>query len=79
MGRNDTFGWLETDLIGEMLAEHFPSVDPLRVTFVDLKKHVQSLPGFLEEPGHPCNERILEQIQAEWIGALAEAASDEDD
>ena len=28
---------------------------------------VESLPGFKEEPGHPCNERILEAIQQAWI------------
>jgi FeS assembly protein IscX len=28
---------------------------------------VQGLEGFREEPGHPVNERILEEIQRAWI------------
>lgn len=67
MGAQDTFGWLETELIGELLAERHPEVDPARVGFVELKKLVVALPGFREEPGHPVNEKILEHIQAAWI------------
>ncbi len=67
MGGRDTFGWLETDLIGELLAEAHPERDPVRVGFVELKQLVQGLPGFKEEPGHPVNEKILERIQAAWI------------
>ncbi len=67
MGGRDTFGWLETDLIGELLAEAHPERDPVRVGFVELKQLVQGLPGFQEEPGHPVNEKILEHIQAAWI------------
>jgi FeS assembly protein IscX len=62
-----TFGWLETDLIGQLLAEHHPGRDPLRTGFTDLKKLVLALPGFQEEPGHPVNEKILEHIQQAWI------------
>jgi len=32
---------------------------------------VQALPGFAEQPGHPCNERILEAIQQAWIDERA--------
>ncbi len=64
---HDTFGWLEVDLIGELLAEQHPKRDPLRISFTELKALVQALPGFKEEPGHPCNEKILEHIQAAWI------------
>jgi FeS assembly protein IscX len=28
---------------------------------------VQALPGFAEQSGHPCNEKILEAIQQAWI------------
>jgi FeS assembly protein IscX len=62
-----TFGWLEVDEIAELLAEAHPQLDPLRVNFVELRKLIQSLPGFAEEPGHPCNEKILETIQAKWL------------
>ncbi len=62
-----TFGWLETELIGELLAEAHPDKDPLRMRFVELRALVTALPGFREEPGHPVNEKILEHIQAAWI------------
>ena len=65
----DTFDWPDVDLIGELLAEHCAAIDPMRVGFVELKRLVQALPGFVERPGHPCNERILEEIQANWIEA----------
>lgn len=61
------FGWLEVELIGEMLAERHPDVDPYRIGFPQLRKLVTELPGFREEPGHPSNEKILETIQRIWI------------
>lgn len=73
-----TFGWLEVELIGELLAETHPDRDPLRVNFVDLKRLVQGLPGFQEETGHPANERILETIQQHWIEAREDLRVDED-
>jgi FeS assembly protein IscX len=73
-----TFGWLEVDLIAELLAERHPALDPLRVNFVELKKLIQSLPGFAEEPGHPCNEKILETVQAKWLEEKQDLARDEE-
>jgi FeS assembly protein IscX len=63
----DTFDWLETEYIGELLHEHYPERDPLRIGFLELKKLVMGLPGFVERPGHHVNEKILEHIQAAWI------------
>jgi FeS assembly protein IscX len=37
------------------------------IAFPRLKSLVMQLPGFVEQPGHPCNERILEAIQQAWI------------
>lgn len=79
VGADATFGWLEVELIGEMLAERHPGVDPLGVRFTDLKARVMALPGFREEPGHPCNEKILEHIQAAWTGARSEGPRSEPD
>jgi len=78
VGGQDTFGWLETELIGELLAEEHPDKDPLRVGFTELKKLVVALPGFEEEPGHPVNEKILEHIQAAWIDERNDIQRDED-
>lgn len=64
---HDTFHWLDVQRIGEELAAQFPDTDPLTITFPRLKTMVTQLPGFAEQPGHPCNERILEAIQEAWI------------
>jgi FeS assembly protein IscX len=75
---SDTFGWLDTELIGELLAETHPNIDPMRVGFVELKKLVTALPGFKEEPGHPVNEKILEHIQKFWIEEREDIQRDDD-
>jgi FeS assembly protein IscX len=72
------FGWLEVQLIGELLADHYPDKDPLRTGFPELRKLVMDLPGFHEEPGHPSNERILEEIQRHWIEERNDLQADED-
>ncbi len=63
----NSFHWLDVARIGEELADRHPAVDPMTVTFPRLKAMVLELPGFGEQPGHPCNERILEAIQQAWI------------
>ena len=73
-----TFHWLDVQRIGEELAERHPALDPFSVRFTDLKRLLAGLPGFREEPGHPVNERILEEIQRHWIAERADAAPDED-
>jgi len=62
-----TFHWLDVERIGEALSEHHADLDPVAIAFPRLKSLVQSLPGFREQAGHPCNERILEAIQQAWI------------
>lgn len=74
-----SFGWLEVRLIGELLAEHYPDIDPFRVGFPQLRKLVTDLPGFKEESGHPSNEKILETIQRNWIEERQDAKPDDDD
>jgi FeS assembly protein IscX len=75
---NGSFGWLEVRLIGELLAERHPEMDPLRVGFPRLKALVEALPGFQEEPGHPCNERSLEEIQRHWIEEREDMKDDDE-
>ncbi len=53
--------------ISEELLDLHPELDPVRISFPDLKTMVLALPGFREQEGHPCNERILEAIQQSWI------------
>ena len=79
MGRvMGSFGWLDVQRIGEELADRHGELDPFQVRFVDLRKLVESLPGFKEEPGHPVNERILETIQACWNAERQGIERDED-
>jgi FeS assembly protein IscX len=75
----DTFHWLDVEIIAEELAEEHPQRDPLSISFPELKTLVQELEGFEEQQGHPCNERILEAIQAEWIKERADAVGDDDE
>lgn len=74
----ETYGWLEVERIGELLAERHGDRDPFAVRFVELRGLVEALPGFREEPGHGVNEKILEAIQAAWIEAREDLAENED-
>lgn len=67
MAGSDTLHWLTVDRLAEALVDAHPDLDPVSVSFPKLKSLVLALPGFREEPGHPCNERILEAIQQAWI------------
>jgi len=59
--------WTDTQDLAIALAEAHPDVDPLSVRFTDLHKWVLALPGFTDDPNRS-GERILEAIQAAWIG-----------
>lgn len=63
----DTFHWLDIERIAEELGDAHSGVDPLIITFPDLRGLVEGLDGFEEQPGHPVNERILEAIQMAWL------------
>ena len=75
---NDSFHWLDVEHIGFLLAEAHPDRDPVGVGFVELKRLVTGLTGFKEEPGHPCNEKILETIQRFWIEEAMELKREDD-
>jgi len=64
---DDHLHWPDVEEIAEELEDAHPDVDPLTVRFTDLRRMVEALPDFEEQEGHPCNERILEAIQANWI------------
>ncbi|MFM7261246.1 MAG: Fe-S cluster assembly protein IscX [bacterium] len=59
--------WLDVERIAEELVDRHGDVDTVLISFPRLKALVEALPGFAEQPGHPCNERILEAIQQAWI------------
>jgi FeS assembly protein IscX len=59
--------WLDVQEIAESLSDLHRDIDPTAIAFPRLKSLVTALPGFVEKPGHPCNERILEAIQQAWI------------
>jgi FeS assembly protein IscX len=65
--RADPLHWLDVGRIAEVLSDTHPDIEPLGMAFPKLKALVMALPGFVEQPGHPCNERILEAIQQAWI------------
>jgi len=62
-----SFHWHETDEIAKELAERHPEEDPNEITLADLQQLVEELDGFEERYGHPCNEEILDTIQALWV------------
>jgi FeS assembly protein IscX len=79
---DDKLHWLDVELIAEELAEEYPDRDPVGISFPELRRLVEDLDEFEAREGHPCNERILEAIQANWIKEMSDIAGydeDEDD
>ena len=59
--------WIDTEDIAIALAEKHPDVDPRTIRFTDLHRLVCALEDFSDDPNRS-GERILEAIQAAWIG-----------
>jgi FeS assembly protein IscX len=57
--------WDSAEDLGLMLAEKFPSQNPLEVRFTDLHKMITDLPGFVDDPAKS-SEGKLEAIQMAW-------------
>jgi len=58
--------WTDSlDIAIELDAKH-ADVDPLSISFVDLRSWVIALKDFDDDPEH-CGEKILEAIQMAWI------------
>lgn len=74
----ETLHWLDVQDLAEELDEAHPDIDPLTVRFTRLRELVEALPDFTAQEGHPCNERILETIQAYWVEVRTEGEIDED-
>lgn len=71
--------WRAIEDLALALDERHPAVDPIAIRFTELRRMVEALPGFEEEPGHPVNEQILEAIQATWIEERSEGSGESDD
>jgi len=67
MPTSESWHWLDVRELGEALDVAHEQIDPITIAFPKLKALVLQLPNFQEQPGHPCNERILEAIQQAWI------------
>ena len=61
------YHWLDVERIAEELFDRRPDLDPVGISFPDLKAMIEDLPGFAPRDGHPCNERILEAVQQAWM------------
>ncbi|WP_168464698.1 Fe-S cluster assembly protein IscX [Wolbachia endosymbiont of Ctenocephalides felis wCfeT] len=59
--------WLDIEDIAEALEEKFPDEDVISIRFTELKKKVLNLEKF-DDDEKRCNEKILEAIQAAWLG-----------
>jgi FeS assembly protein IscX len=57
--------WRDVDDIALDLVEQYPTVDPMSVKILELKKMVTGLPTFGDDPD-AATDRLLEAIQAAW-------------
>lgn len=58
--------WTDAAEIGIELADAYPDLDPLTLSFVKLHELVLGLDGFEDDP-EASNERILEAILTAWL------------
>ena len=58
--------WKDVEDLGILLHEKMPDVDPLTVSFTNLRAWVTGLPGFAGDPA-ASNEAKLEAIQMAWL------------
>jgi len=61
-----TLKWIDVQDIAIELADNYPDIDPLTISFPDLREKVMALPDFEDDPER-CGEKILEAIQMNWI------------
>jgi len=58
--------WIDVQDIAIELADNHADVDPLTISFPDLREMVMALPDFDDDPER-CGEKVLEAIQMTWI------------
>ena len=64
--------WRDADEIALDLVERHPGIDPLNVSFPELKRLVLDLPTFQDDPD-AATDKMLENIQAAWYDARENA------
>ena len=58
--------WKDTQAIGIELADTFPDIDPLTLSFEKLHALICDLPDFEDDP-EGSNEKILEAVLMAWL------------
>ncbi len=71
--------WTNIDDLGYALAQKQAALDPLAVSFTELRALVEALDDFNPEPDQNVNEQILEAIQHAWIEERQDIQADEDE
>ena len=75
----DKLNWTNVDDIGYELARTHTDLDPLAVSFTELRALVEALDDFEPEPGHNVNEQILEAIQHAWHEERQDVQGDDEE
>jgi FeS assembly protein IscX len=63
--------WRDTEELGRALALHYEGKDPLGVSADEVRRLVEALPGFDDDPG-AATEEDLDEVQAAWYDAVQE-------
>lgn len=58
--------WKDARLIGQELADEYPDLDPLTVSFEKMHAMILALPDFDDDPDSS-NEKLLEAILLAWL------------
>lgn len=58
--------WKDSRLIGQELADEYPDLDPLTVSFEKMHAMILALPDFDDDP-ESSNEKLLEAILLAWL------------
>jgi FeS assembly protein IscX len=63
--------WRDTEVLGRELASYYAGKDPLVLSHAEVRRLVEALPGFDDDPG-AATEQDLDEVQAAWYEAVQE-------
>jgi FeS assembly protein IscX len=63
--------WRDTDALARALVADHPEIDPLTLTFQDVRRYVAGLPGFNDDPD-AASDQDIEDVQAAWYDVFQE-------